>query len=535
MPVAVPKDLQNLVDDIEEYQSLFQNDRLQRQIIDFVRSLHALEEPTSTETIKGLATQIKGDLHPIQIDALTLFLKKAIRINNIIVRVNTVKLLGYLGDSARSAIPELIELIELEANQESVRIYTSQALASIGLFKYQDAQQLIRYIKSPNPQIQENIIAAIAKLRQKAAPLIPELQRVLSTEEPSKPDENVTMAIISCFGEMGEKANQIAPLLSDYLRPEKSIAIRSATARALARIGQIPQKAISELIAGLDALDKLAPNKEEDDLRRIAFVDALAQSSLEIDKIVGELSRFSGDEALEHYIIRALARINSVSSVKSLTELLLLQDDPDVAISNALHQIDLEGKWEAKSDIILSILNQRVPPPLSNKDGLFLHLFYGMLPPSKAKSISDDWDRAETENLCQILVDKTLEYQTKSDLFETILQIVSVVTSRRLKQSESVLKQKINKYKASHKQLLENLQKLKSSLQDESTSQIADKLIDKVAQSVKRPPVLSRLGRRRIFEPVALGGLIIASVITNSDLNSESQHRVNEELKRRSQ
>lgn len=431
------KDLQNIIDDINDYQ--LSDESFKRQVIDFVKSLNRFDQEYY-DHLKNLTVQ-RADLNTAQKNFLIFVAFKAFQIGNSKVTRNTLKLLEYLEDAAKGAIPKLIELLQSETEHELIRIKIAEALARIGLTKYQDAQQLVECLNDPKPEIQENIIAAIATLRQEAAPVIPELQKVLnSNKDNDPPNENVLIAIISCFGEIGEKAGQgVASPLSEYLKPDYSTDIRAAAAKALARISLIPQAVIPDLTAGLES-----EGKPHDNLRRVAFVEALVKSKWHQDEIVHKLSHFVNDEDLQVFVIEALAKINSPLSVEILTKELLKTSDP--SISKLLHGTKLNGKnGTGKSEFILSVISQdnRSAQSFSNLE--FPHLFYAMLPASE-KEISASQNRHDVETLCLSLIAKALEYQTNPNLFDLITRIIKI--GSRLETRD--LKKLIDNYEASN-------------------------------------------------------------------------------------
>lgn len=455
--------LQKLVGEIEDYRPL-KDEIFKQQVIRFVRSLNRFDQEYYTP-LNNLTAQ-RADLDSDHINLLILVAIKALKIGDNKVTKNTIKLLDNLENSAKDAIPKLIQLFketEHKLNREAI----AKALPRIGLNNYEEARHLIECVDDPDPEIQTNIIAAISTLREEAAPAIPKLRELLSSNNrvahPNE-NENVKVSIISCFGEIGKKVEQAdAILLSEYLGPEKSLNIRTAAAQSLARIGSVPKIAITDLIAGLEPPKGLDPEKKaRDNLRRISFVEALVKSNEDPEKIILELSHSIEDEALQIQIIQALATINTSSSAEILAKELL--KNSDILLSRPLHKMDLGGNWKLKSEIIISTISQDNRSVQSYSNLEFPHLFYAMLPPSE-KSISDRHDKTSVEKLCQILIDYALQNQADKNLFDVISKIILI--GSRLETKD--LKLQIDKYEVSNSNLVpEDLYELRTALGDTS-------------------------------------------------------------------
>ena len=403
--------LEQLVTQIEEDQ-LFKDANFKQQTIDFVRSLNRFDEEYYNQ-LNNLVDQ-KAYLKDEQLTFLTSFvLVKALKINNSRVRINAIKLLESLGVLARDTVPTLVELMIDEKDHRLLRVAIAQTLAEIGLNTYQEADDLLQFVSDPHSEVQRNVVVAISTLQEKAIPAIPVLKEVVLSKD-IPPDQTVVLAILSCFGEIGSAAAQITPVISTFLKSSYDDETRSAAALSLFQIGEIPGMAIPHLIAGLNDSNK-------NDLRN-AFVNALATTNIEKDRIAGELSAFLDDDDIKLTVFDALVQLNVKAGVEYLSTALM--DSPDL-VSKYLHKMSPDNNWLLKVDIILAGIRQKNRPAQSYSNLEFPHIFYAMLPPSQ-NSITDVQNAAHVEELCRLLIDKAFKDRKNDNLFKIITKIIAI-------------------------------------------------------------------------------------------------------------
>lgn len=411
MSINVSDALEQLVSQIEEDQ-LFKDANFKQQTIDFVRSLNRFDQEYYSQ-LKNLVDQ-KDFLTPDQAKFLTSFvLVKTLKIENSRVRINAIKLLESLGSLAGDTVPALISLMISEKEHRLLRTAIAQTLAEVGLKDYQNVNDLLQFLSDDQVEVQRNVIVAISKLQKEAAPATPVLKAALLAKDPA-PDKTVVVAILNCFVEMGNSATQVSPVISNFLKSEFDGDIRNAAAQSLLQIGEIPGQAIPHLVAGLNASEKV-------DLR-IAFVNALAKTTQEKERIATELSKFMGDDNIKLAVFEALVQLNTRTSAEQLAAMLM--KTPDL-VSEYLHRMAPDKSWQLKADIILAHIGKENRPVQSYSNLEFPHIFYAMLPPSEF-SISDTQNYADVESLCQLLIGKAVENQKNQTLFTVITKIIAI-------------------------------------------------------------------------------------------------------------
>lgn len=410
MSINVSAALEQLVSQIEEDQ-LFKDANFKQQTIDFVRSLNRFDQEYYSQ-LKNLVEQ-KDYLTPDQSKFLTSFvLVKTLKIDNSRVRINAIKLLESLGSLAIDTVPALIDLMISQKEHRLLRQAIAQTLAEVGLKDYQNVNDLLQFLSDDQVEVQRNVIVAISKLQKEAAPATPVLKAALLATEPA-PDKTVVVAILNCFGEMGNSATPVTPLISTCLKSDDDD-VRTAAAQSLLQIGEIPVQAIPHLVTGLNASEKV-------DLR-IAFVNVLAKTTQEKERVAAELSKFMDDDNIKLAVFEALVQLNTRGSVERLAAKLM--ETPDL-VSEYLHRMAPDKSWHLKADIILAQINKENRPVQSYSNLEFPHIFYAMLPPSEF-SISDTQNYVDVESLCQLLIGKAIDNQKNQTLFTVVTKIIGI-------------------------------------------------------------------------------------------------------------
>lgn len=410
------EELQSLIDEVNNC-TYFQDDNLKQDTIGFVKSLENFNKEFYSQL--SHLNDLKARLNVYEMNCFISVLRKAIKLESSSVRSNAIQTLGALQTSGTlkgpseqeklvdKAVPELVELIINEKNEDICK-EAAIVLAKIGSVDSQNILKLIDHLENQPSSIQPYLITAISKLKEYAAPGVPNLRNfLLNTTE-----KNVITAIISCFGEIGPSASQVLPDLVKYLEPTRNKETRLATAQSLARIG-IVENAIPYLIDGLKP-------QEELDLR-VTFVQTLGKSNLEIDRIVQALSAYTDDQNLGPVIIDILFQMNSASSAKILIDV-LLEGNPDL-VTEKLHLMEPNGDWQLKPTFMVDAINQKILPARAYS-GLASHMFHAMLRPSN-KNITQKQKISDVTDLCQILISKAVENKKNRQLTQIIANLIS--------------------------------------------------------------------------------------------------------------
>lgn len=153
-----------------------------------------------------------------------------------------VDALGDIGKEAQAAIPDLIELLDVNHDAKFT-------LAEIGETA---VPALSKALKDKSKNVRQNAAIALSRIGKKAKAAVPNLIEALKDS-----DGQVRSYAAEALAEIGKEARAAVPLLIALLKKDGTSDVRRNAAAALGKIGEEPQEAVPVLIEALQEDDNV--------------------------------------------------------------------------------------------------------------------------------------------------------------------------------------------------------------------------------------------------------------------------------------
>jgi HEAT repeat protein/V8-like Glu-specific endopeptidase len=285
------------------------------------------------------------------------FLREKLKDTDVRVRSYAARALGLIGPEARSAGPDLLEVLKKKDSDAVVR---QQAARSLGLIRYGDNQEVITTLTACLDDIDRLVrIAAAEALTHVRRSDITQLKKLLKHQDEevrvvaatalgylgrgaraalrdlieaarSNTDRQVRKACIQTLAKFKEDAKDALPVFIDAMKDEELIPV---AVLALAELGKEAKPAVKQLG---EALSNENPNTRSTSLRALGLLGPDARDA------VGDIVRLlkEGDRLFRIQVLDCLARIGpgAEEAVPGLIEIL----GKAVTIENNKISIDFE-------------------------------------------------------------------------------------------------------------------------------------------------------------------------------------------------
>ncbi len=163
------------------------------------------------------------------------------------IRSSAASALGYIGESAKSAVPQLIETLKLDQEPE-VRGGAAYALGYIGESAKSAVPQLIESLKQDKSAgARGGAAIALGNIGESAKSAVPQLIESLKQDKSA----GVRGGAASALGSIGESAKEVVPQLIESLKLDQEPEVRGGAAFALGNIGESAKPAVPQLIETL--------------------------------------------------------------------------------------------------------------------------------------------------------------------------------------------------------------------------------------------------------------------------------------------